>query len=55
MAPGAYDAKLKDVSGRTCVVRGVKVEAGAIFSIEERADLLHTLIPLGISAPRLNC
>jgi hypothetical protein len=34
-APGAYDAKLVDVSGRTCVVRGVKVEAGAIFSIEE--------------------
>ena len=27
--------KLVDVSGRTCVVRGVKVEAGAIFSIEE--------------------
>jgi hypothetical protein len=35
VAPGAYDAKLVDVSGRTCVVRGVKVEAGAIFSIEE--------------------
>jgi hypothetical protein len=35
VANGAYDAKLVDVSGRTCVVRGVKVEAGAIFSIEE--------------------
>jgi hypothetical protein len=35
VASGAYDAKLVDVSGRTCVVRGVQVEAGAIFSIEE--------------------
>jgi hypothetical protein len=34
--PGTYDAKLKDVSGRTCTVRGIKVEAGAIFSIEEK-------------------
>lgn len=36
VAPGAYDAKLKDVSGRSCLVRNIKVEAGAIFSIEER-------------------
>src|SRR3974377_858006 len=33
---GVYDAKLKDVSGRTCVVRNIKVEAGEIFSIEEK-------------------
>jgi len=33
---GTYDAKLADVSGRVCIVRGVKVEAGAIFSIEEK-------------------
>ena len=34
--PGNYDAKLTDVSGRTCIVRNVKVEAGDIFSIEEK-------------------
>jgi hypothetical protein len=34
--PGTYDAKLKDVTGRTCLVRNVKVEAGEIFSIEEK-------------------
>ena len=35
VAPGSYDIKLKDVSGRTCLVRSIKVEAGEIFSIEE--------------------
>ncbi len=34
--PGMYDARLKDVSGRTCIVRNIKIEAGQIFSIEER-------------------
>jgi hypothetical protein len=34
--PGAYDVRLKDVSGRQCIVRGIKVEAGEIFSIEEK-------------------
>jgi hypothetical protein len=33
---GTYDAKLIDVSGRTCLVRNVKVETGQIFSIEEK-------------------
>jgi hypothetical protein len=33
---GTYDAKLTDVSGRFCLVRNIKVEAGAIFSIEEK-------------------
>ena len=33
---GTYDAKLKDVSGRSCLVRNIKVEAGEIFSIEEK-------------------
>jgi hypothetical protein len=33
---GNYDAKFADVAGRVCIVRGVKVEAGAIFSIEEK-------------------
>ena len=36
VAPGTYDVRLKDVSGRLCIVRGVKVEAGEIFSIEEK-------------------
>jgi hypothetical protein len=35
VAPGRYDAKLKDVSGRTCIVRNIEVKAGEIFSIEE--------------------
>jgi hypothetical protein len=36
VTPGTYDVRLKDVSGRMCVVRGIKVEAGEIFSIEEK-------------------
>jgi hypothetical protein len=35
VAPGSYDAKLKDVSGRTCIVRNIEVKAAEIFSIEE--------------------
>ena len=34
--PGVYDAKLVDVTKRTCIVRNVKLEAGEIFSIEEK-------------------
>ena len=33
---GRYDAKLTDVSGRTCLVRNIKVDVGDIFSIEEK-------------------
>jgi hypothetical protein len=33
---GTYDAKLKDISGRTCIVRNIKLTAGEIFSIEEK-------------------
>jgi hypothetical protein len=33
---GTYDAKFKDVKGRVCVVSSVKVEAGEIFSIDEK-------------------
>jgi hypothetical protein len=36
VASGTYDAKLKDVSGRSCLVRNIKVETGEIFSIEEK-------------------
>ena len=31
-----YDAKLVDASKRTCIVRNLKLEAGEIFSIEEK-------------------
>jgi hypothetical protein len=34
--PGRYDAKLVDVTKRTCIVRNVELKAGEIFSIEER-------------------
>jgi hypothetical protein len=34
--PGVYDAKLTDVSGRTCIVHDIKIETGSIFSIEAR-------------------
>ena len=33
---GSYDVKLVDTSGRTCLVRNIKVVVGQIFSIEER-------------------
>jgi hypothetical protein len=36
VASGIYDAKLLDVTGRTCVVRNVKVETGGIFTIDEK-------------------
>ena len=33
---GVYDVKFTDKKGRTCTVQNVKVEAGKIFSIEEK-------------------
>jgi hypothetical protein len=36
VASGTYDARLKDVSGRVCIVRNIKLDAGEIFSIEEK-------------------
>jgi len=33
---GTYDVKLGDKEGRTCVVQGVKVEVGQIFSIDDK-------------------
>ena len=48
MPPGSYDARLVDVSRRTCVVRNIKVKAGEIFSIEEKELTSCTqVIPLG--------
>jgi len=36
IASGRYDAKLSDVGGRVCIVRGIKIELGAVFAIEEK-------------------
>ncbi len=36
IAPGFYDARLEDDTGRKCIVRNIAVRAGAVFSIEER-------------------
>jgi hypothetical protein len=33
---GTYDIKLGDKEGRTCMVKGVKVESGQIFSIDDK-------------------
>jgi hypothetical protein len=33
---GTYDIKLADKEGRTCMVQGIKVEAGQIFSIDDK-------------------
>jgi hypothetical protein len=33
---GTYDVKLTDVKGRSCIVKGVKVTEGDVFSIEEK-------------------
>ena len=36
VSSGHYDAKLVDSTGRTCIVRNVKVETGGIFTIDEK-------------------
>ncbi len=33
---GKYDAKVVDVSGRTCLVTDIQISPGEIFSIEEK-------------------
>jgi hypothetical protein len=34
--PGKYDLKIKDVSGRTCLVKAVTVKAHENFSVGEK-------------------
>ena len=34
---GRYDARLKDASGRVCFARNIAIEAGKVFSIDEKA------------------
>jgi hypothetical protein len=36
IAPGRYDVRLGDKTGRICVVKNIEVKDGGIFSIEER-------------------
>jgi hypothetical protein len=36
IAPGRYDVKFTDKTGRRCTVRNVEVQDGAVFSIEEK-------------------
>lgn len=36
IAPGRYDVRFKDKSGRVCLVKNVDVKDGAIFTIEEK-------------------
>ena len=33
---GAYDARLKLADGRVCMAKGVPIEAGKVFTIEEK-------------------
>src|SRR5271168_4205514 len=34
---GRYDVKFTDKTGRSCVVKGIEVKAGAVFSIDKDA------------------
>ncbi len=36
VAPGRYDLRLTDIHGRTCFAKAVKVEAGAVFSVQDK-------------------
>lgn len=36
VSSGIYDARLIDNTGRACIVRNIKVEAGGIFTIDEK-------------------
>ena len=36
IAPGRYDVKLTDKTGRVCTVRNVEVKEAAVFAIEEK-------------------
>ena len=36
VAAGVYDARLKLADGRSCMAKGVRIEAGKVFAIEEK-------------------
>jgi hypothetical protein len=37
VSSGRYDVKFSDKAGRTCLVRGVEVKTGAVFSLDKDA------------------
>jgi hypothetical protein len=42
IASGRYDARLKDATGRVCFARNIAIEAGKVFSIDEK-DLVDCI------------
>jgi hypothetical protein len=36
LATGSYDARVKLADGRQCTVKGLRIEAGKVFTIEEK-------------------
>jgi hypothetical protein len=36
VAAGAYDARLKLADGRQCMAKGLRIDAGKVFAIEEK-------------------
>lgn len=42
VTPGRYDARIKDASGRVCFARNIAIEAGKVFSIDEK-DLVDCM------------
>lgn len=36
IAPGRYDARIKDAAGRVCFARNIAIEPGKVFSIDEK-------------------
>jgi hypothetical protein len=36
VATGSYDARIKLADGRQCTVKGLRIEAGKVFNIEEK-------------------
>jgi hypothetical protein len=36
VATGSYDARLQLADGRQCTVKGLRIEAGKVFTIEEK-------------------
>lgn len=36
LTPGTYDASIGFKSGRSCTVKGLKIDAASVFSIEEK-------------------
>jgi hypothetical protein len=36
VATGSYDARLKLADGRECMAKGLRIEAGKVFAIEEK-------------------